>query len=172
VQWSNVGDFTAGKGWNPGSARYVSTLTLLLRPDLDNCYSAINYTAQYNPGSSGGSLAVYGWTTNPLVEYYIMEDYTGSGPGGTFVGTVTSDGSSYNIYKHQQVNQPSISSSSSTFWQYISVRQTKRTNGTVTTANHFNAWKTFGLNMGAFNYQIVSTESYGGGSGSSNVTVA
>jgi endo-1,4-beta-xylanase len=21
VNWSNVGDFTAGKGWNPGSAR-------------------------------------------------------------------------------------------------------------------------------------------------------
>jgi endo-1,4-beta-xylanase len=114
---------------------------------------------------------VYGWTTSPLVEYYIMEDYTGSGPGGTFVGTVNSDGANYNIYKHQQVNQPSISGTQ-TFWQYISVRQGKRTSGSVTTGNHFNAWKSHGLNLGKFNYQILSTESYGGGSGSSTVTVS
>jgi endo-1,4-beta-xylanase len=85
---------------------------------------------------------------------------------------VNSDGSNYNIYKHQQVNQPSIQGGSSTFWQYISVRQSKRTSGTITTANHFNAWKSHGLNLGTFNYQIVSTESYGGGSGSSTVTVS
>jgi hypothetical protein len=30
--------------------------------------STINFNANYNPGNSGGSLAVYGWTTNPLVE--------------------------------------------------------------------------------------------------------
>jgi endo-1,4-beta-xylanase len=52
------------------------------------------------------------------------------------------------------------------------VRQNKRSSGTVTTANHFNAWKNWGLNLGTFNYQILSTESYGGGSGSSTVTVS
>jgi endo-1,4-beta-xylanase len=144
---------------------------MLSLPCLLTIGSTINFNAQYNPGSSGGSLAVYGWTTNPLVEYYIMEDYPQSGPGGTFVGTVNSDGANYNIYKHQQVNQPSISGTQ-TFWQYISVRQSKRTSGSITTGNHFNAWKSHGLNLGKFNYQILSTESYGGGSGSSTVTVS
>jgi hypothetical protein len=133
----------------------------------------IAFTAQYNPGSSGGSLAVYGWSENPLVEYYIMEDFPSPPTGGlTQVGTLTSDGSSYTFYKHQQVNQPSIVSTSSTFEQYISIRQSPRQSGTVTVANHFNAWKAAGLNLGSLNYQILSTESYGGGSGSSTVTVS
>jgi endo-1,4-beta-xylanase len=102
-----------------------------------------------------------------------MEDFPSPPTYGlTLIGTTTSDGSTYNVYKHQQVNQPSIVSSSSTFEQYISIRQTPRSNGTVTVANHFNAWKSYGLSLGTLNYQIVSTESYGGGSGSSNVTVS
>jgi endo-1,4-beta-xylanase len=88
------------------------------------------------------------------------------------VGTLTSDGSSYTFYKHQQVNQPSIVSQSSTFWQYISIRASPRTSGTVTVANHFNAWAKAGLNLGSMNYQIISVESYGGGSGSASITVS
>ena len=29
VQWNGNGDFTAGKGWNPGSARYVNGSPLI-----------------------------------------------------------------------------------------------------------------------------------------------
>jgi endo-1,4-beta-xylanase len=137
--------------------------------------SNINFNAQYYPGNQGGggSLAVYGWTTNPLIEYYIMENYPSPPTSGlTFVGTVTSDGSNYNIYKHQQVNQPSIVSSSSTFEQYISIRQSPRSSGTVTTGTHFNAWASHGMNLGAWNVQYVSTEAYGGGQGASTVTVS
>jgi endo-1,4-beta-xylanase len=136
--------------------------------------STIKFNAQYNPGHSGGggSLAVYGWSTNPLVEYYIMENFPSPPTGGlTFVGTVNSDGSNYNIYKHQQVNQPSIQGTS-TFWQYISIRQSPRSSGSINTGTHFNAWKSHGLNLGTLNYQIVSTEAYGGGQGSSTVTVS
>jgi endo-1,4-beta-xylanase len=107
------------------------------------------------------------------VEYYIMENYPSPPTSGlTFVGTVTSDGSNYNIYKHQQVNQPSIVSSSSTFEQYISIRQSPRSSGTITTGTHFNAWASHGMNLGQFNYQIVSTEAYGGGQGASTVTIS
>jgi endo-1,4-beta-xylanase len=142
--------------------------------DAGSSPSNINFNAQYYPGNQGGggSLAVYGWTTNPLVEYYIMENYPSPPTSGlTFVGTVTSDGSNYNIYKHQQVNQPSISGTQ-TFMQYISIRQSPRSSGTITTGTHFNAWKSHGMNLGQFNYQIVSTEAYGGGQGASTVTVS
>ena len=118
-------------------------------------------------------LSVYGWTTNPLVEYYIQEYSNGAGAAqGTKIGTVVSDGSTYDIWKHQQVNQPSISGTT-TFWQYISVRQSARTSGgTVNTAKHFAAWKAAGLNLGTFNYQVLATEGWGSASGSSKYTIS
>ncbi|KAG6354205.1 hypothetical protein INS49_004809 [Diaporthe citri] len=80
---------------------------------------------------------------------------------GTHKGTLTSDGGTYDVYVHQQVNQPSISGTT-TFNQYISIRQTPRTSGTVTVANHFNAWKSFGMQLGTYNYQTISVESWTG----------
>lgn len=156
VQWSGSGDFVAGKGWSTGSAR------------------TITYSGTYSPNPSAGSyLAVYGWFTNPLVEYYIVENYaSGYNPssGLTFKGTVTSDGSVYNIYEGTRVNQPSILGTS-TFNQYWSIRQNKRTGGTVTTANHFNAWHSLGLQTGTFNYQIVAVEGFSA-SGTATITVS
>jgi endo-1,4-beta-xylanase len=152
--WSGIGDFVAGVGWNPGSNQTVS---------FNGSLSA----------SGGTSLvSLYGWSTNPLVEYYVMENYNGSPPtAGTFMGTVTSDGGTYNIYEHQQVNQPSIQGTA-TFEQYLAIRTSPTSSGTITTQNFFNAWASHGMNLGTLNYQILATESFGGGSGNSNVTVS
>jgi endo-1,4-beta-xylanase len=151
--WSGIGDFVAGVGWNPGSSQTVS---------FNGSLSA----------SGGTSLAsLYGWSTGPLVEYYVMEDYVGAPPtAGTFMGQVTSDGGTYNIYEHQQVNQPSIQGTT-TFEQYLAIRTSPVSSGTITTQNFFNAWASHGMNLGSLNYQIFATESFGGGSGSSNFTV-
>jgi len=149
--WSNVGDIVAGKGWNPGSAR----------------------TVNYNIGSLSGSynnFSIYGWTTNPLIEYYVCEK--GSVASGTAVGSLSSDGRTYTVYKHQQVNQPSIQGTA-TFWQYLSNWGGASTGKTysVTTSNHFNYWKSHIGSMGAFNLQILAIEAWGGKSGSCNATV-
>ena len=71
-----------------------------------------------------------------MIEYYVVENFGTFDPstGAQRMGSVTTDGSTYNIFRSQRVNQPSIEGTK-TFYQYWSVRLNKRSGGSVNMAN-------------------------------------
>ncbi|KAK5174819.1 uncharacterized protein LTR77_001902 [Saxophila tyrrhenica] len=155
ANWNNPGDFVVGLGWTTGTARDIT------------------YDATYSASGSGSYLAVYGWVNEPQAEYYVVESYGSydpcSGSGATSQGTIESDGGTYTMCTDTRTNQPSITGTS-TFTQYWSVRQSQRTSGTVTMANHFQAWAKFGFGNSDFNFQVMAVEAFSG-AGTASVTV-
>lgn len=154
TQWSGTGGFVCGKGWSRGSGRVVT------------------YTGTYTP-TGPGYLAVYGWTQNPLIEYYVIEAHGDLAPNEpwTSKGNFTFEEGTYEIFQSTRVNKPSIEGTR-TFQQYWSVRQEQRVGGSVTMQRHFDEWAKVGLKLGGHNYMILATEGYtaAGGNGSSGAS--
>lgn len=156
--WNNSGDFLSRVG-----LQWDETKTY-------DQYGTISADYAYTKtGSAGGYsfIGIYGWSNTPLVEYYIVDDWFGSGPptgGGTMKGTLSVDGGTYNIYMHTQNNQPSIHGTQ-TFPQFFSVRQTARQCGHISLTEHFKKWASLGMNLGKM-YEAKLLIEAGGGSGS------
>lgn len=148
-------NLVAGKGWSSGS------------PTRKIVYRADRFDAGDN-----SYLTLYGWSVDPLIEYYVVDNWGTAfrppGPDSVALGTVESDGGNYRIYRTQRVNQPSIRGRT-TFYQYWSVRTERRPTGTaapITFANHVAAWRRHGLELGEMDYQVMATEGFGSKGGS------
>lgn len=153
------GNLVAGRGWAVGA------------PDRVVRYRA----AAFDPGANG-YLTLYGWSTDPLVEYYVVDnwgDFTPPGKDAVSLGTVDSDGGTYRLYRTRRIQQPSIRGTA-TFDQYWSVRTVRRavgTDATITFANHVAAWRAHGMALGTMRYQILATEGFGS-SGRSDIRLS
>lgn len=157
VNWNlGSGNFVGGKGWSTGSSS-----------------RRVGYNAGVWSPNGNAYLTLYGWTRNPLIEYYVVDSWGNwRPPGGSSEGSVTSDGGTYNLYRRLRQNAPSIEGTR-TFYQFWSVRTSKRPTGsnqTITFSNHVNAWRNKNWNLGSHAYQIMATEGFQS-SGSSNLTV-
>lgn len=154
VNWASGGNLVGGKGWNPGSAK------------------VIKYSGTWTPVNNGNAyLTIYGWTKNPLVEYYIVENHGEYNPGNSAQarGQVQHDGGTYMLYESTRNQQPSIEGTR-TFQQYWAIRQQKRTGGSVDTGVFFSAWEAANMKMGTHDYMVVATEAYRS-AGQSNIVV-
>jgi endo-1,4-beta-xylanase len=148
ARWSEINNWIGGKGWETGGPRRFS------------------YSGTFEPGRNS-YLALYGWMKDPLLEYYIVENWGTYRPSGVFLGTVTSEGGTYDLYRELIVQ---MALEQPTWYRYWSIRQEKRTGGTINTADHFDAWTRAGMKMGTPDLMIMATEGYHS-IGSSDITV-
>lgn len=145
--WSNVEDFLARIGLDFDQTQTHSQLG--------------TFTAEFSETKEddGGLtyIGIYGWTVNPLREFYILDDWGSEKPGGFSsdgtprdeVGTLTADGETYDVWKKTRENKPSIIGDA-TFDQYFSIRRTARQCGTISVSEHFRQWEALGLPLGNF----------------------
>ena len=100
-------------------------------------------------GEEGNSqFGIYGWLKDPLVEYYVIEDWKNWRPSGTApIKTYVQDGSEYEMF-YQYVTGPCILGDTQTFKRYYSVRKNPRTSGTIDLSKHFKAWENAGWDVG------------------------
>jgi hypothetical protein len=123
------------------------------------------FTADYAFTKSGlkglAIMGVYGWNVSPLVEYYIVEDWNGSIPNFKKMGSITIDGSDYDIRTNVQRNRPSIQGTR-TFTQWWSVRKNRRQSGHISVSKHFEAWKKVGAKLGRLYEVKLKAEGYQG----------
>jgi endo-1,4-beta-xylanase len=106
-------------------------------------------------------MGVYGWNVSPLVEYYILEDWNGSLPNFEKKGSITIDGSEYEIRTTVQLYRPSIQGKKK-FTQWWSVRKNRRQSGHISVSKHFEAWKKAGATLGRLYEVKLLAEGYKG----------
>lgn len=123
------------------------------------------YDCNYNPSTTTGNsyLSIYGWTVEPLIEFYIVEDWRNWIPsmagGVSTKGAFTVNGSTYDIYENTRTNQPSIVGTT-TFQQYFSIRRDERNSGTINVTDHFEQWEALGMELGKMHEVSFVVEGY------------
>ncbi|KAH7303906.1 concanavalin A-like lectin/glucanase domain-containing protein [Stachybotrys elegans] len=157
VDWNQGfgGNFVVGKGYRPGGDIRI-----------------VNYTGTFRV-SGRAYLALYGWTTNPLVEWYVIESMGVHNPSdnsnATCYGTLESDGGTYEVWMKWRINAPSIIGDAD-FQQFWSIRTMRHVGGTINTTRHFEAYRKAGLRLGRHNFLALAIEGQQG-NGAANITV-
>jgi endo-1,4-beta-xylanase len=139
-------------------------------------------TAQFvsrKTGTAGGYsyVGMYGWTTNPCVEWYVVDDSYGNmpiNPGMTTnKGEVPIDGGTYIMYTRPTTGTGGTRCSGVTDWmQYYSVRKTARACGVISLSEHFRAWQELGMDMTGELLEAKILVEVGGGVGNVQLPIA
>lgn len=162
--WNDPGDFLARIGLTWDASKTYSQLGTI---------SSDFAETKTGSGIGYNFIGIYGWSEDPLHEYYIVEDWFGSRPApGTKVGSITVDGGTYDVLTNTQTNQPSVFGTLATFVQFYSVRQAPRSCGHVSISQHFTEWANLGLQLGKMEEAKILVEVGNGGTGTITFTTA
>ncbi len=171
ASWNNSGDYLGRLGYEWGG--WGST------PRPYEEYGTITARFAYRRSGTGGGYSyfgIYGWSTDPCVEWYIVDDsYNGMpvNPGSTTnKGEVEIDGGTYIMYTRDTTGTGGSRCSGVSNWaQYYSIRKTARQCGQISITQHFDAWKRLGMPLGNLLEAKILVET-GGGTGSADFPVA
>jgi len=168
ASWNNSGDFLARLGLEWGNSGKT----------FDQFGTISAQFAETKTGTAGGFsyVAIYGWSNNPCIEYYIIDDSFNRmpvNPGNTTnKGTATIDGGTYTLYTRPTTGTGGSRCAGVNSWtQFYSVRQTARQCGQISITEHFKAWAAAGMTLGTLLEAKVLIE-VGGGAGSIDFTTA
>jgi hypothetical protein len=166
--WNNSGDYLGRLGFEWGNSG---------KP-FDQ-YGTITAGFTFKKNGSGGGfsyIGIYGWSNNPCVEYYILDDSYGQMPftpyNSSQKGSPTMiDGENYKFYSNSTNGTGGSRCNQSSWSQFWSIRQRARQCGTITVSEHFRAWAAAGMTLGNLLEVKILVET-GGGSGSVDFAVA
>jgi endo-1,4-beta-xylanase len=144
ASWNNSGDYLGRMGFEWGDSG---------RPHAE--YGTIKADYVWNKSGTAGQysyLGIYGWSTNPCVELYIVEDSFHQMPfntGDQPVGTTEVDGGTYNlVYRRTSGTGGDRCGGAGSWDQFYSIRLEGKRCGTITISDHFQAWAAQGWNLG------------------------
>ncbi|OUM68482.1 family 11 glycoside hydrolase [Piromyces sp. E2] len=114
-------------------------------------------------------IGIYGWSRDPLVEFYVVDNWLSQWRPGDWVGNkkhgdFTIDGAKYTVFENTRTG-PSIDGDNTTFKQFFSIRQDARSCGRIDITAHFEQWEKLGMKLGKMHEAKVLGEagSTGGG---------
>lgn len=146
AEWSDVEDFLARVGLDFNETR--------THQQIGNIWAEF---AETQTGSEEGLtyIGMYGWTVDPLREFYILDDWGATKPAGVAsdgsprdeVGVLEIDDGTYDVWKKTRENKPTIKGNA-TFDQYFSIRRKARSCGRISVSEHFKGWEELGLPLG------------------------
>lgn len=171
ASWNNAGGYLGRLGfewggWQSNPKPYEQHGTIQAQFVAKKSGDAGNYSY----------IGMYGWTTNPCVEWYVVDDsFKGLpfNPGSTVdKGDIELDGGKYDVYTRNTTGTGGSRCQNVTEWvQYYSIRQQARTCGVISLTRHFDEWKKLGMQLGNLLEAKILVE-VGGGVGKVDFPVA
>lgn len=142
--WNNSGDYLGRLGFEWGNSGKAFTAYGDITADL--AFKKNGTAGQYS------YVGIYGWSTNPCIEWYIVDDSYSMMPfntGNQPSGTVDLDGGTYNLVKRNTSGTGGNRCGNVSNWdQFYSIRHTGRQCGTISVSEHFKVWDSKGWKLG------------------------
>jgi endo-1,4-beta-xylanase len=165
--WNNSGDYLGRMGFEWGNSGKAFS-----------AYGDITADLAFKKNGSAGQysyVGIYGWSTNPCIEWYIVDDSFSAMPFNTGTapsGTADLDGGTYNLVKRNTTGTGGNRCGNVTAWdQFYSIRHTGRQCGTISVSEHFKLWDAKGWKLGTLLEVKILVEA-ASGAGSVEFSVA